>query len=242
LHAAFAHAASLTCGTFFGGMELEAPLLLGAMPRRGACATRALLLELTRVHPLLHAGAALLAFTALTAALSCSVLLATVMRAPSEPMPALPDWLLWGGDEDFFFAMSASDIQAMLPPPPSAEAPNLLLLRIGSAALSVMTTVAAAAQLECYLVRCAVKPGLMRSSLLGAIAGVVSIAWSAMLPSEGSPLLDRLELASVLCTAAHSILVRRFVCRSCDICALTHARPAAVCVEWRTRHNAVRMG
>jgi hypothetical protein len=200
-----------------------------------------LLLELTRVHPLLHAGAALLAFTALTAALSCGVLLATVLRAPAEPAPALPDWLLWGGDgEDFLFAMSASDMQAMLPPPPAAEAPSLLWLRIGSAALSVLTTLAAAAQLECHLVRCAIKPGLVRSSLLGAIAGVVAIAWSAMLPSQGSPLLVRFELASVLCTAAHSILVRPGAFYIiCQLHASTHARHAAVCVERRARTDAV---
>ena len=184
-------------------MELDTPLLVAAAPRRGACAARTLLLELTRVHPMLHAGAALLAFTALTAALSCGVLLATVMSAPAAPMPALPDWLLWGGDEDFYFAMSPSDIQAMLPPPPASDDQSkLLLLRMGSA-LSVMTTVAAAAQLHCYLVRCAVKPGLARAALLGAFAGCIVIAWSAMLPSDGS-----LLLASVLCTAAHSLLVR----------------------------------
>ena len=194
-------------------MELDAPLLVGATPRRGACAARTLLLELTRVHPMLHAGAALVAFTALTAALSCGMLLAMAMRAPAEPLPALPDWLLFGGDEDFWFSMSASDLQAMLPSPSvSEEESNLFLLRIGSASLSVLTTVAAAAQLECYLVRCAVKPCLTRASLLGAFAACIAIAWSAMLPSDGSPLLACLELASVLCTAAHSLLVRRDAC------------------------------
>ena len=189
-------------------MELDAPLLPGAAPRRGACQARALFLELTRAHPLLHAGAALLAFTALTAALSCGVLLAMLLQAPAEPMPALPDWVLFGGDEDFFFALSASDVQAMLPPPPEHE-PTSLMLRIGTAALSVMTTMAAAAQLECHFVRCAVKPCLTRAALLGAMAGVVAIAWSAMLASDGTPLLARAELASVLCTAAYSLLVRR---------------------------------
>ena len=83
-------------------MDLKAPLL-GAPPRAAASSqARALLLELTRVHPLLHAGAALLAFTALTAMLSGGVMLAMLLASPAEPAPRLPDWILAGGDEVCF--------------------------------------------------------------------------------------------------------------------------------------------
>lgn len=80
-------------------MDLKAPLL-GAPPRAAASSqARVLLLELTRVHPLLHIGTALLAFTALTAMLSGGVTLTMLLASPAEPAPQLPDWLLWGGDE-----------------------------------------------------------------------------------------------------------------------------------------------
>ena len=188
-------------------MELAAPLL-AAPPGRAASPARALLLELTRVHPLLHVGAALLAFTALAAALSGAVLLAMLL-APPQPAAPLPDWLLMGGDEDFLFAISAADFESMMPPP--RDAPSAMLPRLGAFTLSVLTLVAAAAQLQSHYERCAVKPCLKRATLLGGLAGVVAIAWSAMLAGDFTPLLDRAELAAILCTAAYSLMVRRCV-------------------------------
>ena len=191
-------------------MELAKPLL-DAPPRRGASPARALLLELTRVHPVLHAGAALLAFNALVAALSGGVLLAVLLAQPQPATTQMPDWLLMGGDEDLFFAMSAEDFNAMMPPPPP-EASSELLSRFGSFALSALTFLGGSAQLESHYACCAVKPCLNRAALLGGIAGMVAIAWSAMLAGDPTPLFDRAELAAVVCSAAYSLLVRKSRC------------------------------
>jgi hypothetical protein len=189
-------------------MDLKAPLL-GAPPRAAASSqARVLLLELTRVHPLLHAGAALLAFTALTAMLSGGVTLTMLLTSRAEPAPQLPAWVLLGGDEDFFYAMDPADWEAMTPQP-LPDVSYDMLLRLGTFALSVLTTVAAAAQLESHYERCALKQCLKRATLLGALAGVVAIAWSALLAGEPTPLVDRAELACLLCTAAYSLMVRQ---------------------------------
>lgn len=174
-------------------MGIDAPLL-GAPPRRAASS---LLLELTRVHPLLHVGAALLAFTALTAMLSGGVVLVTLM-APMEPALKLPDWVRG----------ISSDREAMMPPPPEASS-HALPIRLGMFGLNVVTTaVLAYPQLAGFYELCALKPCLKRATLLGGLAGLVVIAWSMLLAVEPTPLAERAELASLFCTLAYSLLVR----------------------------------
>jgi hypothetical protein len=174
-------------------MGIDAPLL-GAPPRRAASS---LLLELTRVHPLLHVGAALLTITALTAMLSGGVVLVTLM-APTEPALKLPDWVRG----------TSSDREAIMPPPPQASS-HALPIRLGMFGLNVFTTaVVAYPQLGGLYERCAHKPCLKRATLLGGLAGLVVIVWSMLLPAEPTPLADRAELASLLCTLAYALLVR----------------------------------
>jgi hypothetical protein len=178
-------------------MDVDAPLL-GA-PQRRAASSASLFLELTRVHPLLHVGAALLAITALTAMLSGGVVLVTVL-APTEPalnLPLnLPDWAI------------SSYREAIMTPQLEASS-HALLIRLGMFGLNVLTTaVVAYPQLQDMYERCALKQCLKRATLLGGLAGLVVIAWSTLLAVEPTPLAERAELASLFCTLAYSLLVR----------------------------------
>jgi hypothetical protein len=143
--------------------------------------------------------------------------------------------------QDFFFAMDPADWEAMKPQP-LPDASYDTLMRLGTFALSVLTTVAAAAQLESHYERCALKPCLKRATLLGALAGAVAIAWSALLAGEGTPMVDRAELACLLCTAAYSLMVRQQHWTAFQAQGYSLARLfAAVCVERRARFRSDRV-
>ena len=180
-------------------MALAAPLL-GTPERRGASPARALLLELTRVHPLLHAGAALHAYTALTAALSGGVLLAMLLAPDAAAKQALE--------------LLQRDSEAPPPPPPELRA---LLMPLITFALNAATALVAAVKMEWHYRRCAVRPRLKRSALLGAVAGLVAAAWAAMLAGDATlSVLARADFAGMLCTVYYSILVRRWLALRCD--------------------------
>ena len=178
----------------------DAALAAALLPKGGDDA-RTLLLELTRVHPLLHIGVGLLVFAAQTALLSGAALLAAACaplalradaRADSLFLTA-PDPLLGGG----------------------------LPLRLGLFALNVLTVAVAAALLDAHYGRCAVKPRLRPTMHIAALAGAAALGWSTLL-ARAAPGGHALELGTTLCTAAYSILVRRNFC-----CIALRCPPAA---------------